>query len=82
MEGGRRGAAVHALTLITVRTAGASGEGQRQTLLRLLHAYIARYLHFVFVVFRFVLAVPCGMLDLGSLNRDRTCVPWIGSEES
>ena len=46
-----------------------SGEGQHQTLLRLVHAYTALYLHFVSVVFCFVLAAPCGMLDLGSLNR-------------
>lgn len=79
---GRRGLAVHALTLLTVRTAGVSGEGPHQTLLTFLHAYIALYLHLMFVVFCFVLAAPCGMLDLGSLNRNRTCVPCFGSEES
>ena len=35
----------------------------------------------LFIVFYFLAGV-CGMQDLSSLTRDRTCAPFIGSAES
>ena len=35
-----------------------------------------------FFFFFFFLTTPCGMWDLSSLTRDRTCAPCIGSAES